>query len=183
MEKTDYSQLELFSPTKQYRQKKAHRGISFLGYIANYEKIILIIIGFMVTGIIAFSLGVEKGKKIALLKTGARLDTALKIQATTSRPMVSQPPAVIQREEKAVILPSVPAEVISGYTIQLATYKTHSYAQKEAEALKKKGFLPLILSKSGYAVLCVGKFSSKESAKSLLSELKKRYHDCLIRRL
>ena len=51
-----------------------------------------------------------------------------------------------------------PIELGSGYTIQLASYKSKSFAQKEAELLKKKGFVPLVIPKGSYTILCVGKF-------------------------
>lgn len=71
------------------------------------------------------------------------------------------------------------------YTIQLASCRTKVSAQKEAELLRKSGFSPLILSKGSYIVVCVGNFSNQQAAKTLVSELKKRkrYQDCLVRRL
>lgn len=64
MEKNERSQLELFNPPKNNTQTKTQDNFSLLGYIRNYEKIILFIICFIITGIISFSLGVEKGKNI-----------------------------------------------------------------------------------------------------------------------
>ena len=63
MEKENYSQLELFSQTKDYGHSKinaTHK--SFLGHIRNYEKTLLIIIAFIIAIIVSFSLGVEKEK-------------------------------------------------------------------------------------------------------------------------
>ena len=69
------------------------------------------------------------------------------------------------------------------YTIQLASYKKESSAKKEAEALKKKGFLPLVLNKGEYTIVCVGNFKYKNNASPLLPELRKRYQDCFVSRL
>lgn len=183
MEKSDYSQLELFTESKGYPKNKAHPGWSFSSYIANYEKIILFIIGFIITGLVSFSLGVEKGKRVTLLKANPHLDTALKIQPAVSQQIARQIPTVTEKAKIPEAVAPVKQEVMQGYTIQLASYKTMTYAQKEAEALRKKGFSPLVLSKGEYKVLCVGSFADREKAKSLLSELKKRYRDCLVRRL
>jgi hypothetical protein len=65
----------------------------------------------------------------------------------------------------------------------VASYQSKTHAQKEAEALRKKGVTPLVLSKGDYIIVCVGNFSNRDAAKSLLLDLRKRYQDCYIRRL
>jgi hypothetical protein len=170
LEKEDNYQLELFSQSKDYSERRnLTRNSHFLTFIWNYEKTILIIIGIVITGIISFSLGVDKGRRLSSSNNNSRFDFAL------MRP-VTAPAGSIKEEPKV-------KEYIAVYTIQLASYRTKTSAQKEAETLKKKGLPPLILSKGGYAVLCVGSFSNKDAAQSTLSELKKRYQDCYIRRL
>lgn len=166
MERQNNLQLELFSPSNDSAQingRISHN--SFLTHIRNYEKAILIIITLVITGIVSFSLGVEKGKTLS---------------STNVSPKEEGQGTIIKKEE--VIEKPQPPEKQS-YIIQLASYKTKSFAEKEAESLKKKGFSPLILSKGNYSVLCVGSFPNKEVAQSLLSGLKKRYKDCYIRRL
>ena len=192
LEKEDNYQLELFSQSKDYSERKnLTRNSRFLTFIWNYEKTILIIIGIVITGIISFSLGVDKGRRLSSSNNNSRFDFALKsgepkireasapkgrqLQDNPLRP-VTAPAGSIEEEPKV-------KEYIAVYTIQLASYRTKTSAQKEAETLKKKGLPPLILSKGGYAVLCVGSFSNREAAQSTLSELKKRYQDCYIRRL
>mgnify|MGYP001616705161 CR=1 FL=1 len=171
MEKENYSQLELFSQSKGPGDPKIRLSSHLFSFIRNYEKGILFFICFIITAIVSFSLGVEKGKKVIKVNPPHPLIRTEKGQ--------SQP---VTEKQEGKQLPKV-KEYIENYTIQVATYQAKTHAQKEAEALRKKGFLPLILSKSGYTVLCVGNFSNKETAKSSLSELKKRYQDCFIRRL
>jgi hypothetical protein len=188
MENTNDYQLELFSQTQDsggIRNQKS--GNSFLAFIWGYEKAILIIIGFLITGVISFSLGVEKGKRLTQLKDNSRFDTAAKTEAP-AKPIAKQaviPERQMQQapinKEEAITQPQ-PTEKES-FTIQLASYKTKSYAQKEAESLKKKGLSPLVLSKGNYIVLCVGSFSNRQAAQPLLTELKKKYQDCRVRRL
>lgn len=179
MEKERYSQLELFSPgQKEYGQiKSPAQNRTFLNYIWGYEKIILTIMGLVITGIISFSLGVEKGKKLA---------QGYKFSPQETRQETNIPKAKVQpnAERQDVLKPVTPADSLQNYyTIQLASYQSKTSAQKEADALKRKGLLPLVLSKGKYTVLCVGNFADKETARPLLSELKKRYQDCFIRRL
>lgn len=179
MEKENYSQLELFSQSKSPSDLKMRLSNHLFSFIQNYEKGILLFVCFIITVIVSFSLGVEKGKKVAQLS----ISNQIKVNETRSliRTDKEQVQPAIEKQES--IQPPKVKEYIENYTIQLATYQTKTYAQKEAEVLRKKGLLPLILSKSGYTVLCVGNFSNKETAKSLLSELKVRYRDCFIRRL
>jgi len=174
MENTDNSQLELFSQTKDSASLKATgRSRAFLTYIWGYEKTILTIVAVIITGVISFSLGVEKGKRLSSLGS-TRLDIASAVGKTEAKPLISRIQPI--QENK-------PKNDNATFTIQLASYKTKSYAQKEAQALKKKGLSAQVLSKKGYSVLCVGSFVSKEEALRMLSELKKRYQDCHIRRL
>lgn len=170
MDKKSHSQLELFSQPKGYSELKTQDNYNaFLSYIRNYEKIILIIIGFIVTGIISFSLGVEKGRTVVRPPSP--------IQTIDKSPL--EPP----KKQDSIKQPQPKEEKIQNYTIQLASYKTKAHAEQEAERLRKKGISPLVLSKGAYTVLCVGNFPDEKSAKSLLPELKKRYQDCFIRRL
>lgn len=174
MEKQNNPQLELFSRSDDRAEFKANTTNPLLVRIWNYEKTILIIIAIFITGIIAFSLGVEKGKRIASKVQNEPLTTA-KIQNV-------EPPVIIKKEE--VVEQITPAiQQLKAFTIQVASFKTRSNAQKEAETLKKKGLSTLILTKGSYTILCVGNFPNKEAAQSLLSQLNKRYGNCQIRRL
>lgn len=172
MEPKGVSQLELFSSTtKGAIETKAQTATrSFFCYLRSYERVIITLIGLVITGIVSFSLGIEKGKKLA--NTKLESIASPKIQKNLSP------------EKQEVIKPPVVKDVAAeNYTIQVASYQSKASAQREVEALRKKGLLPLVLSKGKYTVLCVGKFSNKETARSLLSELKKRYGDCFIRKL
>ena len=202
MERQEHSQLELFSQGREQRQVKSNPGFSsaFLNYISNYERIILIIIGFVITGIISFCLGVERGKTIVMPRIDSHFDIAQDpgLKSPSSRMIQNQKPVapvIISSEiglsAKQTVKPIPEKNVVilktqlqsKGFTIQLACYGTRTNAERETESLKKKGFLPLILSKGGYNVVCVGNFSNMETAKSSLSKLRQNYRDCYIRRL
>lgn len=165
MEHKEHSQLELFC---EIAKKKRAADIqnatkSFFNYMRSYEKAILVIIIAIVTSIVSFSLGVEKGKRLA---------------------SVNPVSVIAPKIEKPVNTQPFPQDASNNnYTIQVASYKSRASAEKEAEALKKRGLSPLVLAKDKYIVVCVGEFFSKENAQSLLPKLKKRYQDCFIRRL
>ncbi len=160
VERKDYSQLELFSQSQDSGRRMNTGRIFLLGYVRGYEKAILLFVSFIAIGIISFSLGVEKGRRLAAVpKPGIRLDLA------------------------AVQAPKPQIQPQNNYTIQLASYQSKTYAQRQAELLKKKGLTTLVLPKGSYTILCVGSFADKEKARPLLSELKKKYQDSFIRRL
>jgi len=193
MNNQNSSQLELFSHSLGYSESKGRLTSYFLRRIWVYEKVILFTIGFIITAVIAFSLGVEKGKTLAVLNSDARFDIAKRRQpnAEAARPkyISTQEQPLLERKNQTPVPKSETAaplksrDNLQNYTIQLASYKSRTYAQKEADTLKKKGLSPLIVSKGGYAVLYVGSFRDKENAKALLSELGKQYRGCFIRRI
>ncbi|HTY45597.1 MAG TPA: SPOR domain-containing protein [Patescibacteria group bacterium] len=214
MEK-DNSQLELFSQVKGGGSFNNSAPASFLSYIRAYEKTLLVIIGFIITGVVAFSFGVEKGRNSQTAPTGQLL--ALRPvsrqtqahQVVMSRqvpyqapvPQVATPRQVPYQTtvpQVATAQPAAPRQVlhqapvpqvatsqaaVGTYTIQLGSFQSKEYAQLEANALRKRGLSPILLSQGSYTVLCVGKFVSKDAAQSLLSELTKQYRGCYIRRL
>ena len=187
MDKQTDLQFELFSGEKNLPLSASNkRGPSFFKRMRDYEKIILMIIGITLTAIISFSLGVEKGKKIASLNTNSRFDLGMQTQQPLPKQAVKQPAPVILQPQLSIKNNSTDKQEVAEknlFTIQLASYKTKSHAEKEAQALKKKGLSPLILTKGSYIVLCVGSFSNKETAQSLLTQLEKRYNGCRLRRL
>jgi hypothetical protein len=183
-------QLELFSGPGASAQTSGLSRNTLLGHIRGYEKIILVTIGFIVSAVISFSLGVEKGKLIALAPPASKSDiTAAVIRPDTQKiETVNALPAPAGSANTSIVQAKAASPVqgiakLQNYTIQLASYQSKNLAQKEAGALKKKGLAPLVLSKGSYSILCVGSFNSKETAKPLLSQLKKKYQDSFIRRL
>ena len=84
VEKQDYSQSELFSPTDngaQYK-RRSHKNPFFLR-IRGYEKVMLLIMGLVLTSIISFSLGVEKEKRLGWVKNSSPDQLGFTIQLAT----------------------------------------------------------------------------------------------------
>jgi hypothetical protein len=178
-------QLELFSGSGKPYQAGGHNRSTFISYIRGYEKIILLTIGVIVIAVIAFSLGVEKGKTmvsgVAVLTPDKNVGTAALIRKQELPVRTSNIDAASAAVKVAV--PVAAKDRLQNYTIQLASFQSRDSAQKEAALLKKKGLAAVVISKGNYSILCVGSFNSKETAEPLLSQLKKKYQDSFIRRL
>lgn len=179
-------QLELFkfdqddskiSKREKYRPK-------FFSLVRVHEKAISMVIIFLIVSLVSFSLGVEKGKGLATKQPEQREEKKFFAELTKER--VDEPKGRIAEdstEEKQSLKEEEKKKDISKYTVQVATFKTETYAQKEAERLKKKGHLALIVPSGTYLTVCVGNFSEKQKARISLNQLKETYRDCFIRRL
>lgn len=170
MAKIDNPQLELFSQPKE-SGAKPKVSASFLLSLWKYEKTILVVIFFIITSVISFSFGVEKGRKLVVI---------LPEQPKTAPQVTPQviTAASVQAEPAKKILGEA-----SGYTIQVASYRTKKLAQKEAKDLTRGGFQVLVLPKGQFVVVCVGSFSDKKAAEVFLPKLKNKYNSSYVRRL
>jgi len=177
MEKQSNPQMELFAQASDSSHLKVNSGNGIIERIWAHEKTVLIIIAFLVTGIIAFSAGVEKGKRNILNEQSKQL-VLVKPQNTAPAPAV-----IVRKEEALTQVVPLTAQKQGAFTIQVASFKTKANAQKEAENIKKRGLSAILLNKGSYVILCVGNFPNKETAQPLLSELSRRYGSCQIRRL
>jgi cell division protein FtsN len=198
--------MELFSREQDSDRlvaKPVDSGV--LDYVRLYEKAVLVAIGFVITGIIAFCFGVEKGKNTAVSSSSSRFDSAGLKDRDQSQPAVftkKDIPVTVKPEasetgvtfsikgqmkdmpvRQEIILEDPAQKGKNSYTVQIACYQQRESAEKEIARLRQKGFSPMIIKKNGYSVVCVGSFNNKEKAKSLLSQLRSKYRDCYIRRL
>lgn len=184
MERNERFQLELFNQPKDTARINNPDNFSLLGYIRNYEKIILFIICFIVIGIIAFSLGVEKGKKHLEPAINQKYDLAVKPEKIITTPLTPEITPQNTQENAATKENADPKkELANNYTIQIASFKNKTSAKKEVQSLEKSGWTTLILNRSGYNVVCIGNFETKEKAGKLLTKIRKKYKDGFIRRL
>jgi cell division protein FtsN len=163
--------------------------------------VVLTILGIMVA-VFAYSLGVERGRhlmagelKQAPVAVAAVPATTVAVHPTTVVPAAmtttAHPVAVAGTVNAVPAVRTVVAAPVAAvaqapastfkYTIQVASYADQKFAQKEAGDLNKSGFETVILQKGKYAILCVGKFAQKNEAISVISKLKSKYKDCLVR--
>ncbi|MBU1125179.1 MAG: SPOR domain-containing protein [Candidatus Omnitrophica bacterium] len=195
MENKPY-QLELFKTGQNLLQSgQSRRHGSALTGFRSYEKTVLLIIALVTTGIVSFAVGVERGKRLALLTNNSRLDVTMQPQpsasgekASATKNEITSPRGELPTKQIAPARERIPEQKknnqeLNGYTIQLASYRTKTAAKREAEALEKKGLSPFLMSKGNYIIICVGNFADKNAAKNRQSEFERRYKDCIVRRL
>lgn len=86
-EQKDPSQLELFSQSDNGQELKPHyQKVSFFTRIRGYEKVLLIVMAFALSGILCFSLGVERGKRLdAVITAGSHRPAGFTIQLAAYR--------------------------------------------------------------------------------------------------
>ena len=197
MAKERPKQLELFTPDENSEHLIAKPVDSgFLDYIKLYEKAILMIIGFLITGIVAFCCGFENGKSRAVSSTNSRFDVAGQksirdpVAVVPSKKEISNASFIIKGQfknmpvkQEIILQESVAPPSNDAYTVQIGSYQSRSGAEQEMAQLRKKGLSTIVLKKGSYNVVCVGTFNNKETARSLLTQLKSKYRDCCIRRL
>jgi len=208
-----HTQFELFPGTvNSAEHKESARNFSRTLTIP-LENFFVLAVVIIMGLVVAFSLGVERGKKI-VFKGDADVTkpiySEVVIMDQEAYAEVKSPSqdladesldkngieekAQIQPEETkgtlAALAPMGPMQKkkldISGeklYTVQVASFRQEKYAQKEAASLKDKGYEIFVLPKGKYSIVCVGKFALKREAQSVSHSLKKQYKDCLIRSL
>ena len=172
MDEKRQAQRELFEEfvgtEKKRYPKDAFRSKERKDFKIRYEHILLIAIAFIVTAVIAFSLGVEKGKHLDKKPEVVKVDKPI---------AVPRLPESVKKPEKAI------EETVASsfYTVQVASYRKEADALIEASRLQEKELESVVLEKGKYYVVCVGRFADSDAAKKLEKKLKKRYKDCYIR--
>ena len=200
------SQFELFPGTTGGSADIGKPRYLFANLTLSVENIVVIGIITLMTMVFAFSLGVEKGKKITSFSApqpqlhpvsmrGVPVPAvaAIPVKAVAinssivKTPAATAVPAQINQTKKipvaAPIISNLPSASNKPYTIQVASFKDDQYARQEAVALKNKNLDSFVITKGNFFIVCIGRFSKKEEAGGLLAKLKRTYNDCLVRRL
>ena len=196
------SQFELFPKSSKNSSGEWKPSCLIKDLTLSFENIIVLCIIFVMVLVLFFSFGVERGKRIALLPSVT--DEADIIQ-TVKKDAVKQPVQTVPRVEmeKRVVFPvDNPGEIFEEgepafrpplekteeqeklFTIQVASFRLEKNAEREADRLRNTGHDDtFVVPKGNHSIVCVGKFMQKNEAKKFSGKLKKRYNDCLIRRL
>ena len=87
-----------------------------------------------------------------------------------------------RQKKEAAPVSSFAADPGKPYTIQLATYKKQSLAEKEMALLRRAGYYSAIIPSGDYYQVCVGQYGSMEEAKKDLRFFGSRYKDRFLRR-
>lgn len=196
------SQFELFPGASKYNPEAGKSSCLTKDLTLSLENIIVLCIISIMTLVLFFSFGVEKGKRAASLSDKhSEVDS---IQTVTKNPTErpAQPVTPSLQEERVVFPVDIPREILEEsdsviqspierteeqerlFTIQVASFKLEKNAKREADRLKGIGHNDaFVLPKGSHTIVCVGKFVQKNEAQKFSSRLKKRYSDCLVRRL
>ncbi|MEI8350575.1 MAG: SPOR domain-containing protein [Candidatus Omnitrophota bacterium] len=164
------------------------------------DTFILLCIVVVLLFIVAFSLGVEKGRKISyaaaekkerIFSGSVPPDSGSTLQVlqsdiptqTVPRPVTSSGSAPIKKEEPTVRVSEKKTQVAgSRYVVQVATYYQENFAQEEVRKIKAKGVPAFLSKKNNFIAVFAGYFNSKEEAEKSMVVLKKTYRDCILRR-
>lgn len=200
------SQFELFPSSNRDPKEAEHREIVFNQLVLTLENVVVLGIVFIMTGVIFFSFGVERGKRLSPIVAVANAGVeeknpsqinknAVSLNPSKPTPGVVDEPVDLQQETENVVAPSPKEEILEipleqleiaekMFTVQVASFKQEKSAQQEAEKLQKIGHETFVVAKGSYSIVCVGKFDAKDAAqKFATNKLKSKYKDFLIRRL
>ena len=179
-------QLHLFSLSKNAKNTHVQPAFTF-----SLDKMILLGVITIILLTISFSLGVEKGKKVTLASytkiAESNITEEKLIIGKEDTQQEDRPEEIITETE--TIENKIEADIentiknATGYRIQVASFRKENSAKEEAEILKTEGYTVTIAKKGNYIVVYVGNFNDEKEAKRKLQTLKKRYKDCILRRL
>ncbi|MFH0771573.1 MAG: SPOR domain-containing protein [Candidatus Omnitrophota bacterium] len=169
----------------------------------SYETLIISLIGAVLAASVIFSLGVERGRNLKLssgdIEKAVKTDLGVPFTPLDSKHLTGfteqaekAPAAMISKEapeskQQMDVKPEKkePEKVVfpkGDFIIQVASYKTRNSAEVSAARLKKLGEDAEILKKGSFFIVCVGSYADKASAQKKLSDLKRTYKDCYLRK-
>ncbi len=194
-------QSELFDEfsksSKQGRFKRPREKQKQIILTISREKLIFSIISVILLYVIFFSLGIERGKKIASISIK---QNTYSTKATTKTSNIAtqsqQPPAKEQKvvgtsEDKnsnleitaqVTEVKKVTPKLKEFYSIQAAAYSNLSRAEKEARKARSRGNEAIIDSSGKYHLLLIGKFKNRKEAVALRKKLSSTYKGCYVRK-
>lgn len=180
MFKRKFQQLQIFSEDQTLKDQKSTSKFKVL--LSSYERKIRVFVVFVISLVIIYSIGIERGKK-SILQLGRDRDS---VQAKREkREILAETEEPIPKKDQILQVNSVLVckDEVKSYVIQVATYKKTLCAENEALNLKRKGFEAFVKKSGDFIVVYVGSFQTKDEATVYLKKLKKRYSDCFIRKL
>jgi cell division septation protein DedD len=160
----------------------------------SYENLILLFIAFIMLLVIFFSLGVERGKRIALRSNRIKIiehsenivekNVADKTEKIKVGPFNAREPSKIKLvKNNTAIKQDIADTTAKPYTIQVIAVKKQKNAKKEIQRLKKEGYEAFLIPAKEWLQVCVGKYVNKADAKKDLANLRERYPTCYLRKI
>jgi hypothetical protein len=142
--------------------------------------VILAILGIMVS-LFSFSLGVERGKRIAAQTLDERVSAAWNVPARAVA-VAAPVQASVVGAPRVVTNHGFVLGLGTRFTLQAASYGNEEYARHDALLLKAKGFQSFLIKSGKYWLLCIGNFNNKEYASNFLRKLPDEYRSSQVRR-
>lgn len=135
----------------------------------SYENLALFLIILIMVVVVFFSLGVERGKRIAIknMRTWAmpHADKAAKKALPT--------------EDNAIAWQTINKP----YTIQIMAVKKIAEAEQETARLNSGGYKAFIVQSGSWYHVCVGRYVSTAELANDLAAIKVKYPDCYVRKM
>lgn len=150
-----------------------------LNIAISYEALIIGLIGLVLTTSIIFSLGVERGRSLEFVEAPLNVKEVQVQPAEKASEGQKQPEVKPKEQEIEKTVPVAPAQ--KPFTIQVATFRTRTLAERESSRLKNIGYSSDVLKKKELFIVCVGAYAKKELAQQTLRDLKRIYKDCYVR--
>jgi len=192
------SQFELF-PGVQEEQGESRKMFTQLKCLTlSLENIIVLCIIFVMSGVLLFSFGFERGKSLVKQdsshikkinevahstteKKDVEIEVSISEEREVPRIVIEQRP-LQQEQDEAETTVDIRNALENAFTIQVASFPKEKSAKQEAKVLKDIGYDIYVLPKGKYSIVCVGKFAQREEAKQFSAKLKDRYRDLYVRR-
>ena len=133
--------------------------------------------------VVAFALGVERGRRFgpsATLEEKESLEEKIILPEIEISATERKTPDAEDRAAPKGLEPKS-EESYKPYTIQLISYKQKALAEKEKNRLLNKKVDAFIISSGSWLQVCAGNYVSTKEAKKDLEGFRKKYKSCFIR--
>ena len=198
---SEENQLELFDVASQAAPRPHRELVGHVRLQLRYDQFVLTSMIGLIALTVIFACGVERGKRLARVESGAitrRQDDALPAQSTSAFepapavPAASESPAAVKfaplRAPSSSVTPKAktpgkPVPARSRYAVQVVSFSRPQLAKMEMNRLQSRGERAFLVARQGRMVVCVGPFPSKGNASEKVSLLRPRYQDCFVRML
>jgi cell division protein FtsN len=152
----------------------------------SYENIVFLVIAFVMSCVIFFTLGVEKGRRdVGYVKDKGETRSS---QGSQEAFRQSLPPVTKSRDLRRIEAKEVKAQETSRdregeyYTVQLAAFRSKEAADRERAELKKNGYNAGIRISGDYYQLFIDGIKTKKDAQTIVNKLKNKYNDCYVKK-
>ena len=195
-----HSQFELFPATTAGNQELQRTPGLLKDLTLSSENTIVLCIIFIMSWVLFFSFGVERGKGLTKVnfQDPQKAPEKLTTQVPAVAPVVKTSPVNSNVAVTPQLQRTVPAGTVAPanarkpevkqilseiFTIQVASFKLEENAVKEADKIKRLGYETYVVPKGSHSIVCVGKFGVKEEAENFSKRIRNKYQDTVIRRL